>query len=57
MVEGRVCHLRMGVDKAMSNASDASLKKRRIESVLESLVRGTSFLKACKAIDINQATF
>ena len=41
----------------MKNASSASLKKRRIESVLESLGEGTSFLKACKAADINQATF
>ncbi len=41
----------------MKKASGASLKKKRIESILESLEKGTSFLKACKAADINQATF
>ena len=41
----------------MNKASGANLKKKRIESVLESLEKGTSFLKACKAADINQATF
>jgi len=41
----------------MSNASGASLKKKRIESVLDSLAKGSSFLKACKAADIDQATF
>lgn len=40
----------------MSKAS-ASIKKKCIESVLISLEKGTSFLKACKAADINQATF
>lgn len=41
----------------MDNASILSLKKKRIESVLESLGKGSSFIKACKAADIDQATF
>ena len=41
----------------MENSSDSSLKKKRIESVLKSLGAGTSFLKACKAADIDQSTF
>ena len=44
-------------DKAMNNSSNSSLKKKRIESVLKSLASGTSFLKACKAADIDQSTF
>ena len=35
----------------------ASLKKKKIESVLASLETGTSFIKACKAAEVNQATF
>ena len=42
----------------MENASNVSLiKKEKIKTVLESLSKGTSFVKACKAADINQATF
>ena len=35
----------------------ASLKKSKIEAILASLEVGTSFIKACKAADVNQATF
>jgi len=35
----------------------ASLKKKIIESVLASLENGVSFVKACKAANVNQATF
>lgn len=41
----------------MKNPSNSSLKKKRIESVLKSLASGASFLKACKAADIDQSTF
>ncbi len=41
----------------MSNSSNSSLKKKRIDSILESLGKGSSFLKACKAADIDQSTF
>lgn len=41
----------------MTDPSNPSLKKKRIESVLKSLGAGTSFLKACKAADIDQSTF
>ncbi|MBA7665698.1 hypothetical protein ES703_73772 [subsurface metagenome] len=39
------------------DASDASLKKEKIETVLESLGNGTSFIKACKDARMDQATF
>jgi len=42
---------------ADENSSNSSLKKKRIESVLESLGAGASFIKACKAADIDQSTF
>lgn len=40
-----------------NNSSQSNLKKRRIEAVLESLAAGSSFLKSCKAADIDQSTF
>lgn len=39
------------------NSNKSSLKKKRIESILKSLSQGSSFLKACKAADIDQSTF